>query len=35
MQAFPGAEIVGIRSLPQAAAPEGSATEPEDEDDED
>jgi DNA polymerase-3 subunit gamma/tau len=33
MQTFPGAEIVGVRTLPQADAP--AATEAEDEDDED
>jgi DNA polymerase-3 subunit gamma/tau len=35
MQTFPGAEIVGVRTLPQAEAPEGAVTEPEDDDDED
>jgi DNA polymerase-3 subunit gamma/tau len=30
MQTFPGAEIVGVRTLPQAQAPEGTAVEPED-----
>ena len=35
MASFPGAEIVGVRTLAQASAPEGSATEPEDDDDED
>ncbi len=33
MKTFPGAEIVGIRTLPQAAPAEGVATEPEDDDD--
>jgi DNA polymerase-3 subunit gamma/tau len=32
MQTFPGAEIIGIRTLPQAEAPEGAATEAEDDD---
>jgi hypothetical protein len=32
MQTFPGAEIVGIRKIAEAAAPEGSATETEDDD---
>jgi DNA polymerase-3 subunit gamma/tau len=35
MASFPGAEIVGVRTLARASAPEGSATEPEDDDDED
>ncbi len=35
MATFPGAEIVGVRSIAEAQAPEGSATEPEDDDDED
>jgi DNA polymerase-3 subunit gamma/tau len=30
MKTFPGAEIVGVRTLPQAEAPEGTAVEPED-----
>jgi len=30
MKTFPGAEIVGVRTLPQAEAPEGTAIEPED-----
>ena len=33
MATFPGAEIVGVRTLPQAEAPEGAATEVEDDDD--
>ncbi|HEX3363757.1 DNA polymerase III subunit gamma/tau, partial [Phenylobacterium sp.] len=32
MQTFPGAEIVGIRKIAEAEAPEGSATETEDDD---
>jgi DNA polymerase III subunit gamma/tau len=32
MQTFPGAEIIGIRRIAEAAAPEGSATEAEDDD---
>jgi DNA polymerase-3 subunit gamma/tau len=32
MATFPGAEIVGVRSIAEAQAPEGSATEPEDDD---
>jgi DNA polymerase-3 subunit gamma/tau len=35
MKTFPGAEILGVRTLPQAEAPEGAATEVEDDDDED
>jgi len=35
MATFPGAEIVGVRNIAEAQAPEGSATEPEDDDDED
>jgi DNA polymerase-3 subunit gamma/tau len=35
MKTFPGAEIVGVRTLAQAAAPEGSATEAEGDEDED
>jgi DNA polymerase-3 subunit gamma/tau len=35
MKTFPGAEIVGVRKLAEAEAPEGSATEPEGDDDED
>ncbi len=35
MKTFPGAEIVGVRTLAQAEAPEGSATEAEGDDDED
>jgi len=35
MATFPGAEIVGVRNIADARAPEGSATEPEDDDDED
>jgi len=35
MQTFPGAEIVSVRTLPQAEAPEGAATEVEDDDDDD
>jgi DNA polymerase-3 subunit gamma/tau len=34
MATFPGAEIVGVRKIADVAAPEGSATEPEDDDDE-
>jgi DNA polymerase-3 subunit gamma/tau len=33
MKTFPGAEILGVRTLPQAEAPEGAATEVEDDDD--
>ena len=33
MKTFPGAEILGVRTLPQAEAPEGAATEAEDDDD--
>ena len=32
MATFPGAEIVGVRKIADVAAPEGSATEPEDDD---
>ena len=32
METFPGAEIVGVRNIAQVQAPEGSATEPEDDD---
>jgi len=32
MKTFPGAEIVGLRTIPQAEAPEGTAVEPEDDD---
>jgi DNA polymerase-3 subunit gamma/tau len=32
MKTFPGAEIVGVRTIAQAEAPEGSATEPEGDD---
>jgi hypothetical protein len=32
MQTFPGAEIVGVRQIAEAQAPEGSATEAEDDD---
>jgi len=35
MATFPGAEIVGVRNIADAQAPEGSATESEDDDDED
>jgi DNA polymerase-3 subunit gamma/tau len=35
MATFPGAEILGIRTIPQAEAPEGSATPVEDEDGDD
>jgi DNA polymerase-3 subunit gamma/tau len=35
MKTFPGAEIVGVRKIVQAEAPEGSATEAEGDDDED
>jgi DNA polymerase-3 subunit gamma/tau len=35
MATFPGAEIVGVRNIAEAQAPEGSATEPEDDDDQD
>jgi len=35
MKTFPGAEIVGVRKIAEAQAPEGSATETEDDDDED
>jgi DNA polymerase-3 subunit gamma/tau len=35
MDAFPGAEIVSVRTLPQAEAPEGTAIEPEEGDDDD
>jgi DNA polymerase-3 subunit gamma/tau len=34
METFPGAEIVGVRNIAQVQAPEGSATEPEDDDEE-
>ncbi|WP_394762375.1 DNA polymerase III subunit gamma/tau [Phenylobacterium sp.] len=33
MATFPGAEIISVRTLPQAEAPEGAATEVEDDDD--
>ena len=33
MVTFPGAEIISVRTLPQAEAPEGAATEAEDDDD--
>jgi hypothetical protein len=33
METFPGAEIVSVRTIAQAEAPEGSATETEDDDD--
>ena len=33
MKTFPGAEIVGVRTIAQAEAPEGSATEADDDDD--
>ncbi|HEY0435251.1 MAG TPA: DNA polymerase III subunit gamma/tau, partial [Phenylobacterium sp.] len=35
MASFPGAEIVGVRNIAEVQAPEGSATEAEDDDDED
>jgi DNA polymerase-3 subunit gamma/tau len=35
MQTFPGAEILGVRTIPQAEAPEGTATPADDESDDD
>ncbi len=35
MEAFPGAEIVGVRTLQEAQAPEGTTPDPEEADDED
>ena len=35
MKTFPGAEILGVRTLPQAEAPEGTATPADEEGDDD